>query len=91
MTPKEIIQVVSAFEEGKEIQFRGHGCPWVTEPSPVWNFFLYEYRVKPEPFECWVKLKDGCIYSIIQEAPSASYREDAAFNGCTIHHMREVL
>ena len=48
MTPKEIINVVQAFEEGREIEFlRKHTHnDWGTLEKSYWNFDLYDYRVK---------------------------------------------
>jgi hypothetical protein len=55
MTPKEIINVVQAFEEGKEIEFLGKHTnnKWKTVETPGWNFDLFDYRVKQKEKELY--------------------------------------
>lgn len=50
ITTKEMIAVMQAYENGKQIQGRfwcktGH---WIDIPVPGWNWGLFEYRIKPE-------------------------------------------
>ena len=49
-TTKEMIEVMAAFDEGKEIEWRFaiYDNNWadVTTP-PEWNWGMYDYRVKP--------------------------------------------
>lgn len=47
MTPQEIINVVKAFEEGKEIEFQpiNKSYSWVKINEPTWNFNSFNYRV----------------------------------------------
>jgi hypothetical protein len=60
MTIDEQIAVMTAFRDGKAVEFR---CTttnnrWMTTDKPVWNFHEIEYRVKPEPpkpREFWLK------------------------------------
>lgn len=46
-----MIEVLKAFEEGKNIEFRSKniGENFVASTSPNWNFGVYEYRIKPQP------------------------------------------
>ena len=55
MTPKEIINVVQAFEEGKEIEYLGKHTnnKWRTVETPGWNFDLFDYRVKQKEKELY--------------------------------------
>ena len=55
MTPKEIINVVQAFEEGKEIEYRekNSNVPWKVASTPCWNFLNYNYRVKQKEKELY--------------------------------------
>ncbi len=51
MSHQEIINVVSAHQEGKQIQTRSHFHPtenW-QNCNPVWDFYQNDYRVAPEP------------------------------------------
>lgn len=53
MTNEQIIQVVKAHSDGKQIQLMS-GCSWFDIPDPGWDFFRQEYRVKPEKkFRPW--------------------------------------
>lgn len=51
MTPQEIINVVKAFEEGKEIEVtlrsieKDINSKWAITKKPVWNFNTFTYRV----------------------------------------------
>jgi len=63
MSDDEIIAVVQAHKDGKQIQYRGlspyhqwHNC---RDNSPLWNFPDLCYRVKPEPLECWANIYAG--------------------------------
>lgn len=54
---KELLPIIQAFAEGKDAQ-------WKDQSEPTWNdsrddeSFIgnYDYRIKPEPFECWVNI-----------------------------------
>lgn len=48
MTDEEIIAVVSAHKEGKQIQQRSKGTKdWHDTDSPNWNFYVLDYRIAP--------------------------------------------
>jgi len=55
MTPQEMINVVQAFEEGKEIEYREKNSkiPWKVALTPCWNFHNYNYRVKQKEKELY--------------------------------------
>ncbi len=66
MTDDEIIAVVQAHKEGKQIQVleihSGLGWVNVSENKPNWNFGGTNYRVAPEPRkprEWWVIKRDN--------------------------------
>ena len=51
---KELLPVIRAFSEGKNIQIRPSiQSPWSDTPEPHWSE-EYDYRIKPEPREWWV-------------------------------------
>ncbi len=58
MTPDQIIEVVTAFKNGKKIECRNKVCGTWVDATPDWNFYHYDYRVKPEPMELWVNVYD---------------------------------
>lgn len=45
---KRMAAVMLAAAEGKEIQFRNQrGSCWCSCTNPVWDWYAYDYRVKP--------------------------------------------
>ncbi len=61
MTPDEMIEVITAFKEGKTIQVKSFDCQWVdcSGNKPNWNFGERKYRVKPEPREFYLALNSN--------------------------------
>ena len=54
MTHDEIITVVQAHKEGKQIQCNHRRRDsWDDTDPPLWNFGFNDYRVKPEQKEFW--------------------------------------
>lgn len=57
MTTKEMIAVMQAFEEGKEIEYAAKwgslAGKWYTIGCPAWDWITCIYRVKPEPKELY--------------------------------------
>lgn len=57
MTDHEIIQIVQAHKDGKEIQERLKCCPHLGwKPWHCWDFQHCDYRIAPQPRECWVNI-----------------------------------
>jgi hypothetical protein len=54
MSPQEMIDVIQAHKDGKQIQFSFKtGKPssdnyWIDAKTPTWNFTSYNYRIKPK-------------------------------------------
>lgn len=80
MTPIEMIDVLKAYEEGKEIEIYD-GRAWIKCNPPLWNFALFNYRVKQKEKEVYQYLySDGGhpptyrattgFYETIEEAQS---------------------
>ena len=61
---KELLPIITAFAEGKEIQFFHRGA-WNDVPNPKFDEEPYLYRIKPEPKyrpfksveECWEEMQ----------------------------------
>jgi hypothetical protein len=49
MNHDEMIKVIQAHKEGKQIQFLDSLNEWCDNDSPSWNFHSITYRIKPEP------------------------------------------
>lgn len=47
MTPQEMIDVITAFRDGKPVETNDGGSDWWPVLSPQFNFHRYIYRVKP--------------------------------------------
>lgn len=66
MKTQEMIEVLHAYEAGKEIEYRLAGdTDWKDANIPVWNFFSYDYRVKPEPKLVPLDVTDDLVGKII--------------------------
>lgn len=56
MTHDEMIEVIQAHKDGKEIEAKNKlfdSAMWVTINVSDFDFFSYEYRVKPKEIEAW--------------------------------------
>lgn len=84
MTDKEIIAVVQAHSEGKQIQFLdNHFKDWLdcNDNGPAWDFSSYDYRVKPEkkirPYkdrdECWNDMQKHKPFGWIKSKDTGNY------------------
>lgn len=77
----ELLPIIQAFSEGKDIQWR--------EPDNEWHDCMnnhsfcaiqyFQYRIKPEPFEIWVAVDDNWnVHDIYKNAhgiiPKRDYR-----------------
>ena len=52
MTNKEMIAVMQAFYDGKEIECSSRGeNDWLWTANPMWDWSNNDYRIKPEPPE----------------------------------------
>lgn len=64
---KNLLPVMQAFADGKEIEYCGYGngAIWLIAEDPDFNFLDYRYRIKPEPkyrpfrntAECWAEMQ----------------------------------
>ena len=77
MNAQEILDVVKAFDDGKEIEYRAVELTrWIHTDLPIWDFNNFDYRVKQaEPVfeERWIVLKDRNGYT---EVSSNYYNEE---------------
>lgn len=71
MTPDQIIEVVTAFKNGKKIEARHKIMGDWHVAIPAWDFHQFDYRVKPEPMELWVNVYesgDHYVYTAKEKA-----------------------
>jgi hypothetical protein len=88
--PHKHAELIKQWADGAEIEVRrGYQsqCLWVEAQDINWDL-RREYRIKPQPVECWVSLysdsKFGGIYYTAQEA------RDWVLPEGRVVHMREV-
>ena len=77
---KEQLPVISAFAEGKTIQYLGNNGKWIDCDNP--SFFIdLKYRIKPEkeyrPFssigECWEEMKKHEPFAWLKDKEGGDY------------------
>lgn len=98
MTHKEMIDVIRAAELGHPIQSRPKDRPaqdWGNIAEPSWDFYHWDYRVKPEPpkpREWWLLIDNGGRATHIalsqREAVDRSYSGSPKY---TVIKVQEVL
>lgn len=60
MTIQEKIEVMQAFADGKQIQFKPktYEHDWIDSKNPDWDWLDKDYRIKPEPEVIYRPYKD---------------------------------
>ena len=95
---KELLPVIQAFAEGKEIQYRQINYPegeWHDTLAPTWSPNC-QYRIKPEPFERWLVVNSrGTVVVAYEDVASANKGAIANFEAgpfppYNVVHVREV-
>lgn len=67
MTIDQMIEVLTAAKDGKEIEFRYRDIPddtWKPAPGLSWNFAVYDYRAAPPLVKLWVVASNSDPYPI---------------------------
>ena len=87
---KELLPIITAFAEGKAIQYRKQNCSerWFAfddDESPRFDIEYYEYRIKPEPRTVFV------VYPDDGSKPYLLEDGDTANKAGIAHIFREVL
>ena len=60
MTHDEMIAVIQAHKDGKQIEYLLKPVDrWVEIHDPQWDFLHYDYRIKPEPREWYLAIQHG--------------------------------
>lgn len=97
MTHDEMIAVIQAHKDGKQVQHRRKlGRPenqWGDSlVGPGWNFAEYDYRVKPEPREWWLlEFPDGTTSVSLKTRDEAIEAQNYSAFRCKATLVREVL
>jgi hypothetical protein len=92
-TTQEKIAVMQAYVDGVAVQvLDSHGWNDLGIGNPMWNWDVFDYRIKPTPVECWVwQFESGGIGSAFHTKESAEkIRADNPCDG-RLMHMREII
>ena len=91
---KELLPIIQAFAEGRDIEYRSKGFNenWkkVTQ-IPELSFKSFEYRIKPEPIyrpfkdakECWNEMQKHQPFGVVKDKHFANYQTHRAFTFLT--------
>lgn len=78
---------MQAYVDGKQIEATGQeGCD-----SPLWDWSSYNYRVKPEPIECWVNVIDEKTCSTVYMTKEDAEITSKMSHCWTTRKFREVI
>ena len=85
---KDYLPLVQALAEGKTIQYNSLDTGWMEPIDISFSRTPENYRIKPEPLECWVfkSINDGTLYTGFPHDFKPSYNPV----GFTVVKMREV-
>ena len=65
---KELLPIIQAFAEGKNIQYKDDMDRWVDIKNPSFKSF-FEYRIKPEPKYRPFKSQEECWKEMLKHQP----------------------
>ena len=90
----ELLPIIKAFSEGKEIQYKSNGS-WFSAENIVFIGGGQRFRIKPEPKyrpfkdaeECWQEMLKHQPFGVVKDKYFANYQTHRAFtcliaNGC---------
>jgi len=88
---KELLPVITAYAEGKDIEFTqiGNDDEWSPVPDLIYRFEDdYKYRIKPEPEEYW--FIDGLSGRWLSLEEAKTTKHEHKLQG-KIFHVKEVI
>ena len=71
---KELLPIIQAFAEGKNIQYKDDMDRWVDIKNPSFKSF-FEYRIKPEPKYRPFKSQEECWKEMLKHQPFGWVKE----------------
>ena len=80
---KELLPIIEAFAEGKEIEMQGNSIGWEDGGEQLSFDTELEYRIKPQPREFWV------CGSYDGQNPYVAYENTS--KDCVDHHHEYIL
>ena len=86
---KELLPIIQAYVKGKTIEFRERGCTlWTESISPIFNFAIFEYRIKPEPKYRPFKNAEECWQEMLKHQPFGWAKKTCG--NCNFLHIMEL-
>ncbi len=90
MTLQQKIEIMQAAQRGEAIQGRSVSEDWITLQCPIWNWELFEYRIKPQPRTFYAnEYSDGRL-GVARPTEAASVRR-AGRDAVRVVKLVEVL
>jgi hypothetical protein len=90
MNIDSMIEVLTAYKNGEQIQSKHCDGQWINHPKPAWDFYECEYRVKPKPLEMWVNLYGESNWSTFKTQREAEIIANQHSDHKRTIHMVEV-
>ena len=71
---KELLPIIKAYSEGKEIEFLNLGGKWKLLTDPNFDGEPFQYRIKPEPKYRPFKSVEECLEEMQKHQPFGWYK-----------------
>jgi hypothetical protein len=87
------IAVMQGYADGKEVQcmLLGETQDWDDVKGPSWNWLQYNYRIKPEPREFFIKVAPDGQYGMLIYTTEAEAAKVELVGGSKVIKVREVV
>ena len=66
---REAAKVMEAYANGKKIQYLDNNNKWIDAHNPVFDWYNYDYRIKPEPKYRPFKSQEECWNEMLKHQP----------------------
>lgn len=88
---KEAIKVMQHWADGGDCQgrMRPNG-EWGPSFDPAWDWFEYDYRIKPKPLEGWATVVNGCITTSLYQSKAFAEGLLTGYSDRRVVKFREV-
>lgn len=89
---KELLPIIQAFAEGKQIEKRDVGsfnCEWKETKHPAFNPAVSDYRIKPEPKYRPFKNEEECWQEMLKHQPFGWVKDKEGGHKVTITKVND--
>lgn len=91
---KELLPIIQAYAEGKDIQWRNHCKNWIDideRDGLITEFPLSDYRIKPEPKYRPFKTQEECWQEMLKHQPFGWVRSTMSDNLYIIEYISDDI